>query len=282
MKFRPGCNIAMKIPVDKYSDTVAFYRDILLLDVTEISIEHPTVLKTHKVLFGHSVLWLDCIKGIEESALWLEIVTNNIDNATSYLLSNNINTHDYLEAIPENMHWIKDPAGTVMILKENIKTKNMETKYEEMADGKTIVATKTYKAPLKDVWNAWTKSEELDKWWAPKPWKAKTKSFNFSEGGQWLYAMQGPEGEEHWAIVDYLTIKDQAYFTSKDNFCDADGNVQSGMGDTHWQVSFEQDNDETTVIVKLSFQTEEDKNKLVQMGFKEGFAMCQNNLEEIL
>ena len=117
MKFEAGTNIAMKIPGHLYSDTVDFYKNVLLLEVEEKQIKHPTVLQTHKVKFGACTLWLDCVEGIQESSLWLQIITPDIKRATDYLISNDVHTYDELEQIPESMHWIKDPAGTVMLLK---------------------------------------------------------------------------------------------------------------------------------------------------------------------
>lgn len=61
-----------------------------------------------------------------------------------------------------------------------------------------ISVEREYNAPVDRVWSAWT--ERPDKWWAPKPWKARTKGMDFREGGYWLYAMQGPEGEEHCGL----------------------------------------------------------------------------------
>lgn len=116
MKFEAGTNIAMKIPVQQYESTVHFYRDVLLLEVEERLIEHPTVKRTHKVIFGACTLWLDCVAGVDTSALWLEIKTTDVETATAYLQTNNIQTFDELEAIPDTMHWIKDPSGTVLLL----------------------------------------------------------------------------------------------------------------------------------------------------------------------
>lgn len=67
IRFKGGVNIAMKIPPEKYDETVAFYRDILLFDVEEVPITHPTVLATHRLEFGPNILWLDCVKGITDS-----------------------------------------------------------------------------------------------------------------------------------------------------------------------------------------------------------------------
>ncbi len=115
-KFVGGINIAIKIPKTKYEETVTFYRDILKLEVLEKPIEIPTVSKTHQVKFGNNILWLDCVDNYTHSETWLELKTADVDNATRYLKSKGIDTCDELEKIPDNMHWIMDPAGTVFIL----------------------------------------------------------------------------------------------------------------------------------------------------------------------
>lgn len=116
MKFEAGTNIAIKIPVHLYEETVHFYRDVLLLDMEEQLMEHPTVQRTHKVAFGACTLWLDCVAGITTTAVWLEIKTTDIEKAPAYLQTNNTQTLGELELIPDNMHWIKDPSGTVLLL----------------------------------------------------------------------------------------------------------------------------------------------------------------------
>ncbi len=46
-------------------------------------------------------------------------------------------------------------------------------------ENKTITIKREFAAELPLVWDAYTKSEILDKWWAPKPWKARTKTMEF-------------------------------------------------------------------------------------------------------
>lgn len=43
-KFEAGINIAIKIPKGKYEETVAFYRDILKLEVSGKPIDHGPAL----------------------------------------------------------------------------------------------------------------------------------------------------------------------------------------------------------------------------------------------
>jgi predicted enzyme related to lactoylglutathione lyase len=117
-KFEGGMNIAIKIPKSKYDRTVAFYRDILKLEVEEKPIDNPTVSRTHQVKFGNNIIWLDCVDNYTHSETWLELNVADVDNATKYLASNGVETCDEIEKLPENMHWITDPAGTVFIVKQ--------------------------------------------------------------------------------------------------------------------------------------------------------------------
>jgi predicted enzyme related to lactoylglutathione lyase len=119
-KFEGGLNIAVKIPKNKYSQTVAFYRDILGLEVEEKPIDNPTVSRTHQVKFGNNILWLDCVDNYTHSETWLELKVTDVEIATKYLNSKGIETSDELEQLPDHMHWITDPAGTVFLLTENV------------------------------------------------------------------------------------------------------------------------------------------------------------------
>ena len=81
-------------------------------------------------------------------------------------------------------------------------TVNSKMQIEKDLDNKKMTITRSFDAPVSDVWRAWTESELLDQWWAPKPWKAETKSMDFRVGGYWLYAMVGPDNTKHWAKAD--------------------------------------------------------------------------------
>ena len=117
IKFEGGINIAVKIPKSKYDQTVAFYRDILKLEVEEKPISNPTVSRTHQVKFGSNVMWLDCVDNYTHSETWMELNVEDVAEATNYLKSKGVETCDELEPLPANMHWITDPAGTVFIVK---------------------------------------------------------------------------------------------------------------------------------------------------------------------
>ncbi|MEQ8470453.1 MAG: VOC family protein [Marinoscillum sp.] len=117
-KFEAGINIAIKIPKSKYEQTVAFYRDILKMEVEEKPIDNPTISRTHQVKFGHNMIWLDCVDNYTHSETWLQLTVPDVAEATRYLASNGVAPCDELEKLPENMHWIQDPSGTVFNLQQ--------------------------------------------------------------------------------------------------------------------------------------------------------------------
>jgi catechol 2,3-dioxygenase-like lactoylglutathione lyase family enzyme len=119
IRFSGGPNIAIKIPKAKYETTVSFYRNVLGMDVEERPITHPTISRTHRMKFGSNVLWLDCVDNYSRSETWLELNVGNIPKATAFLQNQGISPCDELEEIPENMHWITDPAGNVFLLTSN-------------------------------------------------------------------------------------------------------------------------------------------------------------------
>ncbi|HEX8378760.1 MAG TPA: SRPBCC domain-containing protein, partial [Pedobacter sp.] len=89
----------------------------------------------------------------------------------------------------------------------------------------TVNVKREFNADLELAWEAWTNPEILDQWWAPKPYKNKTKSMDFREGGMWLYSMTSPKDETHWCKAEYGKIEHQKSYSYTDNFCDENANV---------------------------------------------------------
>lgn len=145
-----------------------------------------------------------------------------------------------------------------------------------------ILVEREFDAPVQLVWDAWTKPEILDLWWAPRPWKTKTKSMNFVPGGTWLYSMLGPAHEEHFCRADYKTIDTLKGYTGLDAFCDPEGNINEAFPRTNWDVRFNAQEEQTMVNVTLSFDKLEDLEGIIQMGFKEGFLAAMENLDEFI
>ncbi len=145
---------------------------------------------------------------------------------------------------------------------------------------KTVSITKEFDAERDLVWDAYTKPELLDQWWAPKPFSSRTKIMDFQEGGRRFYAMVSPEGAERWIVQKYNSITPKTNFKFFNAFADADENLDLPGSD--WDFNFSEQNGKTTVSVSIYNESLERLEKMVEMGFKEGTAAQLQNLEELL
>jgi uncharacterized protein YndB with AHSA1/START domain len=145
-----------------------------------------------------------------------------------------------------------------------------------------IKVRREFAAPLSKVWAAWTESQLLDQWWAPKPWKARTKTMDFREGGYWLYAMVGPEGQEHWARADFRSVTPLKSFSLQDAFADENGNIDPALPRSLWTNEFSETQNATLVSIEIKFEDLADLEKIIEMGFKEGFTAALENLDDLL
>ena len=146
----------------------------------------------------------------------------------------------------------------------------------------TVNVKREFAANLNLVWDAWTKPEILDQWWAPKPYRTVTKSMDFREGGMWLYAMVSPENEKHWCKNDYHKIDTHKSYSGLDAFCDESGSINTDMPRTLWINVFSVTGENTLVSIAAKYDTLEDLEKIISLGFKEGFTMALGNLDELL
>ena len=145
---------------------------------------------------------------------------------------------------------------------------------------KTVFITREFNAGLSLVWDAFTKKEILDQWWAPKPFSSKTKVMNFEPGGRRFYAMVSPEGQERWVIQQYTSISPKTNFKFFNAFADENENPQ--LPGSEWDHNFSEENGKTKVTVTIYNESLERMEKMIEMGFKEGFTMTLNYLEELL
>lgn len=145
---------------------------------------------------------------------------------------------------------------------------------------RTVFITREFDAGLSLVWDAYTKPEILDQWWAPKPWVSKTKIMNFEVGGRRFYAMVSPEGQERWAVQQYTSITPKTNFKLYNAFADKDENPE--LPGSEWDLTFSEQNGITKVSITIYNESLARMEKMIEMGFREGFTMTMKNLEDLL
>ena len=145
---------------------------------------------------------------------------------------------------------------------------------------KKVHITREFDADLSLVWDAFTTAELLDQWVAPKPWTSKTKYMDFKVGGRRLYAMVSPEGLERWAIQEYTSISPKTNFKLFNAFADKDENPELPGSD--WDYTFSEQNGKTKVNIIIYNESLARMEKMIEMGFTEGFKASMKNLESLL
>lgn len=115
-RFKPGHNMAMKVPEHEYDKTVAFYRDVLGFEL--IPLDNDEMADTIRFKFGDKVLWIDRVETISQAEIWLEIVTDDLDAAAQYLQRNDVVRCDEIEHLPEGFKgfWISSPSNIIHLV----------------------------------------------------------------------------------------------------------------------------------------------------------------------
>lgn len=150
----------------------------------------------------------------------------------------------------------------------------------------TVFVDKEFDAELSLVWDAFTKQEILDQWWAPKPLISKTKYMDFRVGGRRFYAMVSPDGAEiGWQIFEYTSITPKSNFKCLSFFADKDETPV--LPGANWDLNFSEQSGPgsyrvTKVSISIYFESLDELKKMIEMGFKEGFTVTLNELTSLL
>jgi uncharacterized protein YndB with AHSA1/START domain len=146
---------------------------------------------------------------------------------------------------------------------------------------KTVSITKEFAAQLSLVWDAYTKPELLDQWWAPKPLTSRTKVMDFKVGGRRFYAMVSPDGQElGWVLQKYTSISPKTNFKLFNAFADENENPELPGSD--WDLTFSEQDGRTKVSISIYNESLERLERLIELGFVEGAKAQLKNLEELL
>jgi uncharacterized protein YndB with AHSA1/START domain len=159
-------------------------------------------------------------------------------------------------------------------------TNNLQFDFTVDKAAKTVSIVREFDADLSLVWDAFTKAEILDQWVAPKPWTSRTKAMDFKVGGRRFYAMVSPEGHERWALQRYTAISPKTNFKMFNAFADKDENPE--LPGSNWDYTFSEEDGKTKVSITIFNESLARMERMIEMGFTEGFKASMTNLENYL
>jgi len=148
---------------------------------------------------------------------------------------------------------------------------------------KRLTIEKEFQADISRVWSAWTTPEKLARWWGPKNWPATGHSFDFRVGGHWHFCLTGPEGVKHWGLLEYTRIDPMKVLHVEDYISDAAGTKSEDRHTSRWEVVFRKVSGTVTLVTtKLIFATEKGLERVLEMGFEDGYTSALDNLNQLL
>ena len=140
------------------------------------------------------------------------------------------------------------------------------------AKNRTLTLKRTFDAPVRLVWKAWTQAEHIINWWGPKGMKIEVIEHDFSVGGKWKYVMPMPDGSEFISEGEYLEIVELKKIITTANFKPMTEGVEI-------QALFEENGDKTNFTFNVVHQTEEYCKQQEKMGFYNGWGSAFDRLE---
>lgn len=142
-------------------------------------------------------------------------------------------------------------------------------------NNRTLTIERTFNAPLKLVWEAWTQAEHIAGWWGPKGMQTEVVEHNFNVGGSWKYAMLMPDGNQFIGEGVYSEIIEFEKIVTSANFRPMTVGVEL-------HVLLEENGDKTNFTFKVVHETAEYCKQQEEMGFYNGWGSTFDRLGDYL
>jgi uncharacterized protein YndB with AHSA1/START domain len=135
---------------------------------------------------------------------------------------------------------------------------------EPIAD-RELTITRTYDAPARLLFEAWSKPEHLKKWFGPVGWPVTMAEVDFRKGGRWRMAMTGPSGEQNTPFGgEYLEIVANRRIVFDNTF------EEAGSRTMVMTVTFEEKDGKTILTWHTLFESAAMKKEYLGMGIEQG------------
>jgi uncharacterized protein YndB with AHSA1/START domain len=126
-----------------------------------------------------------------------------------------------------------------------------------------LVLTRTFDAPRKLVFKAWTDPKHLAQWWGPRGFATSIREMDVKPGGGWHYSMRAPDGKEYPFDGVYLEVVEPEKLVF-------DGTIHGEPGQRVWtEVTFIEVGNKTQIKVRQLFSFESDATRGAPIGWSQ-------------
>ena len=143
------------------------------------------------------------------------------------------------------------------------------------AKSRTLTLKKTFNAPVKIVWEAWTSPEHVIQWWAPKGMKINVSSTTSKLVANGNTPCPCQTGIYLYQKGQYLEIEPYKKIVTTADFKPMTEGVEL-------HVFFEEDGDKTNFTFSVVHATEEYCKQQEKMGFYNGWGSAFDRMEALI
>jgi len=121
-----------------------------------------------------------------------------------------------------------------------------------------FVTVRSFDAPRKRVFDAWTKPELMAKWWGPKGFTVSHSKMDLKPGGIYHYGLKSSDGQVIWGKLTYREIMAPEKLVFVTSFSDEKGGTTRHPMSPNWplemlsMITFEEEAGKTKIIVRWS------------------------------
>jgi uncharacterized protein YndB with AHSA1/START domain len=147
----------------------------------------------------------------------------------------------------------------------------------EPAAERELVITRTFDAPARLLFKAWSTREHIMKWFGPVGWPVTMCEMEFRVGGRWRMAMTGQSGERNTPFGGtYLEIVPDRKIVFDNAF------EQPGAEKMIMTITFEEKGGRTTLTHRTLFASAKMKREYLGMGFIDGTNSGLDQLADVV
>jgi uncharacterized protein YndB with AHSA1/START domain len=155
---------------------------------------------------------------------------------------------------------------------------SVETDYDSL----TITLIADFDNPIDQVWEAWSDPRKLERWWGPPGYPATVEKHALRPGGEVAYLMTGPDGDTHRGVWRVIAVDPPTTLEFADAFADADGAPLADAPTSNVAVRLVERDGGTRMEMRVTFETREDMEQIVDMGTVEGLKQAVGQLDGLL
>lgn len=160
---------------------------------------------------------------------------------------------------------------------ESVSTDEKKSTTVERKSECELVVTRTFNAPVRIVFEAWTKPELLKRWWTPKSFGVSFVSCEADArtGGVYRFVFRHPAADQPMAFFGrYIEVTPPSRLVWTNEEGDESGHITT--------VTFEERGSETRVVMYDLYPSKEALDEAIASGSTSGFSETFEQLDEVL